>query len=119
VPITLTDVYVHITLFLDHQSRQSVCCTAIALRFGALGTPLWHTHPWSPYRHRLWGFGIPANGQSTHHDDPAWIGTLPFVWTNLDPISCNICFQVCSSWKSYILLCIQACRTSVATLRAP
>jgi hypothetical protein len=91
------------------------------LGFPSVGS-LWYSslvhRPWSPYWRRLWGFGTPTLGRSTHHEEPNQIAVLPYAWTFLDPPAPAACFHVCQSWRSYIFLQIDSCRLSVANLPA-
>jgi hypothetical protein len=102
--LTIADIYVHISLFLDELSCRSIHCTLVSLWYGVIGTPLWYYPPWYPYRRCLWGFGTPTLGRSTHHAEPGQIAVLPYAWAFLDPPVQATCSHVCPSWRSYILL---------------
>jgi hypothetical protein len=115
--LVLHDVYVWVVPFLDPQSQHLSRCTSSAFRYGSIGTPLWYTRPWTPYRRRLWGFGTPTASRSTHHDAPSVISTLPYIWTFLAPSDRWASHHVCSPWRAYVHLRIRACRVSISTLR--
>jgi hypothetical protein len=66
----------------------------------------------------FWGFGTPILGRSTHHDEPGRIAVLPYTWTFFTLPHDKHVSMFFQSWRSYILLPIDACRLSVAPLRA-
>jgi hypothetical protein len=113
----LQDFYVWVVQFLDPTSQRVSRCTSSAFCYGSIGTPLWYTRPWTPYRRRLWGFGTPSARRSTHHDAPSVVSILPYLWTFLAPTNRWACHQVCSPWRAYVHLRIRACRVSISNLR--
>jgi hypothetical protein len=116
-PCTLHDIFVLITPFLADSDVKLSTLWSTAYRYGTIGTSLAFTRPWSPYRRRRWGFGIPSSTRSATHDSPSSIGMLHFVWPFLQPADRWSCYQVCQPWRSYIKLRRAACRSSIASLR--
>ena len=49
---SLYDIYSQITPFLDAISQRASRCISLQYRHGSIGTPLWYTRPWTPYRRR-------------------------------------------------------------------
>jgi hypothetical protein len=112
----LHNVLVLITPFLDEPSFRQTFCLSKTFTCGVIGTPLSFTWPWSPYRGRLWGFGIPSKDRSATHDSPSAIGMLHHIWPFLQPEECLATHSVCMEWRSYIDLRIDACCLLVAEL---
>jgi hypothetical protein len=110
--LAISDVYFHISPFLDETICRVIRCALADLQSGVIGTPLWYD------RYRLWGSSMSTLGCSTHHNVADRFAVLPYAWTFLDPPTRGTCLHVCTSWRSYISLQIDACRLSVAPLRA-
>jgi hypothetical protein len=115
---TLHDILALLLPFLDSPAKLAISHLSTTYTYGIIGAPLAFTRPWSPYRRRRWGFGIPSKHRSATHDHPSTIGMIHHIWPFLTPADRWSSYQACTSWRSYIRLRVTACRTLVAPLRA-
>jgi hypothetical protein len=112
----LSDVLIWVTPFLTILEQTRLKPVAKDYRYGPEFGPLWFYRPWSPYRRRRWGFGIPNKARTVENDKPPPHLCIHFIWTYLTPSERLTMAHTCSQWFLYSSLRKLAVRLPIATL---
>jgi hypothetical protein len=113
---TLLDILIWVQPYLKVSESQNLNSVATAYRFGPEFGPLWFYRPWSPYRRRRWGFGIPNKARTVCNDKPPPHLFLHFIWTYLTPSDRHTMSRTCPQRFLYHRLRVLAVKLPIANL---
>jgi hypothetical protein len=115
--IHFSDIWIWVHPFLDPPKKEIMRSMNRMYHLGPAYGPLWLYRPWSPYRRRIWGFGLPTVGHSASHKEPSQYMALHYRWVFLDPRDRFIPTKTCPEWYLYHQLRLKAATTSLKPLR--